>query len=308
MATVPVILDVDTGVDDALAILLALRSPECDLIGITTVHGNAPLERTTANTLHVLDAAGASDIPVVSGAAAPLRRKPYTATEVHGADGLGDIAATLPKSPRSAQQGAAEFLVRMARQHSGRLILVATAPLTNVALAIRQNAEAMRALKSITIMGGAVRVPGNVGPVTEFNFSVDPEAAAEVLAADLPLRLVSLDVTEQVVLTPAAIAAGRGKLADFVRKLTETTFGFHADHERIEGMFLHDPLALAVALDPLLVQTEPMHLAVETQGALTAGMVVADQRRRRRAVPNASVCLAVDADRFLRAFVHRVLE
>jgi inosine-uridine nucleoside N-ribohydrolase len=216
--------------------------------------------------------------------------------------------STLPKSSRSAQQGAAEFLVRMARQFSGRLSLVAVGPLTNVALAVRRNAEAMRALKSITIMGGAVRVPGNVGPVSEFNFSVDIEAAAEVLAAGLPVRLVSLDVTEQVVLTPSAVAAGRGKLADFVRKLTDTTFGFHAEHERIAGMFLHDPLALAVALDPSLVRTEPMHLAVETQGSLTAGMVVADQRRRRREPPNASVCVAVHADRFLREFIRRVLE
>jgi purine nucleosidase len=303
----PVCLDVDTGVDDALAVLLALRTPGCDLVGITTVHGNAPLERTTANTLHVLDLGEAPEVPVVSGAGTPLVRPAMTAAEVHGGDGLGGIAATLPVSSRKAGSGAAEFLVATARRFSGSLRLVAVGPLTNIALAIRRDPEALRGIKSLTVMGGAVRVPGNAGPVSEFNFFADPEAAAEVLAARLPLTLLPLDVTEQVVLQRAAVTRARGKLADFVRQLTATTLAFHAAEEGIDGMFLHDPLALAAALDPALIQTEQMALAVETRGDLTAGMVVADLRRRWRGAPNASVGVSVAADRFLRDFFDRVL-
>ncbi len=308
MPALPIILDVDTGVDDALALFFALRSPECHLVGVTTVHGNAPLSCTTANTLRILDAADGPEVVVVSGAAAPLRRPAATAEDVHGDDGLGGAAATLPSPSRAARNGAAAFLVDMARRFPGDLTLVATGPLTNLAQAVRKDPDALRGLKSIVAMGGAVRVPGNVGPVSEFNFYADPDAAAEVLGAELPLTLVPLDVTEQVVLGRTAVANARGKLASTIRRITETTMAFHETVEGIPGMFLHDPLALAVALDPSLVETEPLCLAVETRGAVTTGMVVADLRRRRPQRTNASVCVSVAADRFVHAFCDRVLQ
>ena len=305
----PIFLDVDTGVDDALAIILALRSPEFSVEGISTVSGNVPLAQTTANTLTVLDILDAPPIPVVAGAAAPLARPGITAGEVHGGDGLGGMARTFPPSRRRAGEDAVGFLLETIRRFAGALVLIATGPLTNVALAIRRDPDAMRGLGSLVVMGGAIRSPGNVGPVSEFNFSVDPEAAAIVLGAGLPLTLVPLDVTERVILTRGLLdeTDRDGKVTTFVRRITETTIAFHREHEGTEGLFLHDPLAIGVALDPSLVRCEPMTVAVETQGALTAGMAVADLRRRSRAAPTAKVCVEVEADRFLGLFAERVL-
>lgn len=303
-----VILDVDTGVDDALAIMLAVRSPELEVLGITTVNGNVSVARCTANTLLVLEVLDAPNIPVVSGAAAPLVREAFSAAEVHGWDGLGNVTARYPTT-RQATQGAVEFLFEMVRRFPGELTLVASGPLTNVATAIRKDREAMQDLHGITVMGGAIRVPGNVGPTTEFNFAVDPEAAAIVLEAGLSIRLVPLDVTEQVVLSREAVekVRGSGKVQAFIHDLTATTMAFHLKHEGIDGMFLHDPLAVGVVVDPSLVRTQPMAVAVERRGELTSGMTVADLRRRSRATQTASVCSEVEAARFLHMFIQRVL-
>ena len=305
-----VLLDVDTGVDDALALMLALGSPELEVVGITTVSGNVPVARTTANTLLVLDILGTPAIPVVAGAAAPLARDLITAAEVFGTDGLGDVTAGYPAASRQAAEGAAEFVLDMVRRYPGELTLVATGPLTNVATAIRRDGETMRRLQALTVMGGAIRVPGNVGPATEFNFGVDPEAAAIVLGAGLPLTLVPLDATEQVVLSRKAVEEARekGRLQAFIREMTATAMDFHRDHEGFDGMFLHDPLAVGIVMDPSLAQTRPMAVAVERRGELTAGMAVADLRRRSRTKPpTAMVCMRVEAGRFLDLFRRRVL-
>jgi purine nucleosidase len=305
----PIFLDVDTGVDDALAIILAVRSPELALLGISTVSGNVPLARTTAKTLTVLDILDAPSIPVVAGAAAPLARPGITADEVHGGDGLGGAARTFPPSRRRAADDAAGFMLETIRRIPGELTLIATGPLTNVALAIQRDPETMRRLGSLVVMGGAIQVPGNVGPVSEFNFAVDPEAAAIVLGAGLPLTLVPLDVTEQVTLTRRHLDESNrdGRVQTFVQRITATPMAFHREHEGTEGIFLHDPLAVGVALDPSLVRRAPMAVGVETQGRLTAGMAVADLRRRCRAAPTANVCVEVEAERFLGLFAERVL-
>ena len=305
----PVVLDVDTGVDDALAIMLAVRSAELTVVGITTVSGNVPVGQCTANTLLTLEMLDAPSVPVVSGAAAPLAREGFSAAEVHGTDGLGNVTARYPRPAREAAQGAVDFLLAMIRRFPDELTLVATGPLTNVAMAIRQDREAMRGLHGITVMGGAIRVPGNVGPTTEFNFAVDPEAAAIVLGAGFPLRLVPLDVTEQVVLGRQMVEGGMGigKRQAFVRDITAATIAFHREYEGIDGMFLHDPLAVGVVADPSLVRMQPMPVAIERRGELTAGMAVADLRRRSQATPTATVCLEVEAARFLHMFAERVL-
>ena len=304
-----VILDVDTGVDDALAIMLALRSPELEVLGITTVSGNVPVAQCTANTLLTLEVLEAPDVPVFSGAAMPLAKEAFTAAEVHGTDGLGNVTARYPTPLRRAMPGAVEFLLEMIRRFPEELTLVATGPLTNVAMAIQRDREAMHGLHGITVMGGAIRVPGNVGPTTEFNFAADPEAAAIVLGAGWPIRLVPLDVTEQVVLSREAVegAKGIGKLQGFIRDMTAVTMAFHREHEGFDGMFLHDPLAVGVAADPSLVRVQSMAVAVERRGELTSGMAVADLRRRSRATPTASVCVEVEAARFLHTFIRRVL-
>jgi inosine-uridine nucleoside N-ribohydrolase len=302
-----VLLDVDTGVDDALALMLAIRSPELEVMGVTTVSGNVPVARSTANTLIVLEALDAPAIPVVAGAAEPLARALITATHVHGRDGLGDVSANYPAPTRSATDGAAEFLLEAIRRFPDELTLVATGPLTNVAMAIQQDGETMRRLRGLTIMGGAVQVPGNVGPVTEFNFGVDPEAAAIVLGAGLHPTLVPLDVTEQVILDREAVNGAGGRLQDFIRVMTATSMDFHREHEGFDGMFLHDPLAVGIVLDPSLARAQAMSLAVERRGELTAGMVVADLRWGSLAHPTASVCVSVEAARFLNLFRDRVL-
>lgn len=305
-----VILDVDTGVDDALAIMLAVRSPELEVLGITTVSGNVPVARSTANTLLTLEVLEAPDIPVVAGAAAPLAREAFTAAEVHGTDGLGGATARYPAPARQAAQGAAEFLLETIRRFPGELTLVATGPLTNVATAIQQDLAGMRRLQGVTVMGGAIQVPGNVGPTTEFNFAADPDAAAILLEAGLPLRLVPLDVTEQVILSRARVdgARGGGRLQAFIAEITAATMEFHRDHEGVDGMFLHDPLAVGTVVDPSLVRAKPMAVAVERRGELTSGMAVADRRRRSRATPTAAVGVEVEAARFLQVFAQRVLE
>lgn len=304
-----VILDVDTGVDDALGIILALRSPELEVLGITTVCGNAPVDRTTANTLLVLEILGAPEIPVVAGAAAPLSRSPVTAAEVHGEDGLGGIAHEYPAPKRRAGQGASDFLLEALRRFPGDLTLIATGPLTNVGTAIRRDPETMRGLKNLTVMGGAIRVPGNAGPVTEFNFAADPEAAAIVMEAGLQITLLPLDVTEQVVLSRADLEGmpSGGVVPEFIRAMTAKTLAFHQEHEGFDGMFLHDPLAVGTVADPPLVRTRPLPVAVERRGVLTAGMTVADLRRRSRAAPTASVGVEVESSRFLGLFRQRVL-
>jgi inosine-uridine nucleoside N-ribohydrolase len=305
----PAILDVDTGVDDALAIILAIRSPELDLQGILTVSGNVHLPQTTANTLTVLDVLDAPSVPVVAGAAAPLARPGITAGDVHGGDGLGGVASRFPASRRPVTRDATGFLLEAIHRLPGELTLIATGPLTNIALAIEKDAHTMRQLRALIVMGGAVRVPGNVGPVSEFNFAVDPEAAAIVLGAGLPLTLVPLDVTERVLLTRRLLDAvsPSGNGLAFVRAITAATMAFHRARGDEEGIFLHDPLAVGVALDPSLVRQEPMALAVETRGDLTAGMVVADLRRGHRSDPTAHVCVEVKTERFLRLFTERVL-
>jgi len=303
-------LDVDTGVDDALAIALALRSPELQVVGITTVSGNVDLDQATANTLLTLDVLEAPPIPVVRGAAKPLaRRAPLTAAHVHGGDGLGGVRSKYPASSRQATEGAPRFLLEMIRRHPGVLTLVATAPLTNAALALQEDPDTMRQLEGIIVMGGALRVPGNVGPVSEFNFAVDPDAAALVVRAGLPLRLVPLDVTERVTLTEEALAAPGhdGAVAAFVRDITAFTMQFHREREGVAGIFLHDPLAVGVVAEPALVQDEAVPIDVECRGELTAGMLVADLRRRSRGQPTTRVGTGVDAPRFLERFTRHVL-
>jgi purine nucleosidase len=189
------------------------------------------------------------------------------------------------------------------------LTLIATAPLTNIALAIEKDIRTMRKLRALIVMGGAVRVPGNVGPVSEFNFAADPEAAAIVLQAGLPLTLVPLDVTERVVLTREFLSGvpPAGTLRAAVEAMVAGTMAFHRAQGDREGILLHDPLAVGVALDASLVRREPMAVAVETRGTLTAGMAVADLRPWCRTAPTADVCVEVQVDRFLRLFTERVL-
>lgn len=261
----PIVLDVDTGVDDALALALAVKSPHVELVATTTLAGNVNLERTTINTLTVLDWLGANDVPVHRGASRPLVRPLIDAGHVHGDNGLGN--ATLPESARqvAADRGPAA-IVRLANERPGELTLVCTGPLTNLAIALNVEPRLPELLDRLMIMGGAFYVPGNVTPHAEFNIYCDPEAAQFVFAADWPnATATGLDVTEQVALTRADWEAA-GTRQSAVAKLIAAVCRHSFQERGVKEFFLHDPLALAVAIDQRLVGTEPSAISVDLDG------------------------------------------
>ena len=294
------ILDVDTGVDDALAIALALRHPRLQLEAVVTVVGNVSLDLTTRNTLRVLDWLGATDVPVARGADRPFAGPVREASHWHGADGLG--GASLPDSTRTVIDDGVGYLIDRLSAEPGELTLICTAPLTNVALAIRRRPEVVSAVREVVMMAGAARPPGNVTPVAEFNVYADPEAAAIVFQQPWRLTMVGLDVTNQVLFSRSerdALSANTSREAVLVREVSRHLF----DVRGVDTMALHDPLAVGVAIEPDLVTTLQQEVRVETRGELTAGQTVVDLR------PNAPppvlptrVCTGVDAARFKALF------
>ncbi len=320
-----IILDVDTGADDALAILLAVGSPEVELLGCTTVAGNVPVDQTTHNTLAVLEIAGRKDVPVARGAAHPLTRRLTTATFFHGPKGLGQAEVPPPEN-QPLTQAAPAFLVEMANKYRSELIVVATGPLTNLALALLIDPAFGRKLKKLVIMGGAVRCPGNITPAAEANFYNDPEAAQAVLQSGANITLVGLDVTGRTVLAWSELAhldEDPANLKPAPRLALDILRFYCLTHGVGGGAHLHDPLALGIAIWPDLVQTEKMQVEVETAGKLTRGLSLGFNRIARdklvnmgeyddavgveyEYVANAEVCLQVDAPRFIKIFRERL--
>lgn len=296
----PALIDTDPGVDDALALLLAWSSPEWAVDAITTVAGNVPLEATTVNVHRLLALRRPRPTPAVApGAAAPLVRALRTATHYHGEDGLGDLPDWPAVHPAAPSAHAAEVMVAAADRHGPALTLVALGPLTNLALAARTAASTMRRTGRLVVMGGAVDVPGNVTPDAEFNIHVDPDAAREVVAAGLAPDFVPLDATRQAVLSRPALEAAlaRGPRALAARIAAFTAQALWMDERRGRGgLLLHDPLAVAAALDPTLVQWEPIHMVVGPDG----------QTRRGSGTPNCRFARAIDTGRFLALFLERL--
>lgn len=296
----PVLIDTDPGIDDALALLLAWSSPEIQVDAITTIAGNVPLDSASTNVLRLLALRRPTPRPIVApGAASPLARALTTATRYHGEDGLGDLPDWPGVEPATASPDAVSVIVDAARRHGRELTLVALGPLTNLALALKEDAAAVGRVGRVVAMGGAVDVPGNVTPTAEFNMHVDPEAAHRVLAARLPLELVPLDATRQAVLPRAgmraALARSPGPLASRIQAFSERAFRIaHGDGS--QGMALHDPLAVAVAIDPSLAKWEAMRLAIGPDG----------ETGRASGAPNCRVAKGVESDRFLRLFLDRL--
>ncbi|AWK88570.1 nucleoside hydrolase [Azospirillum thermophilum] len=265
------VIDTDPGVDDALAILLALASPEVEVVGLTTVFGNASVELTTRNARAVLAAAGRTDVPVATGAAAPLAGA-YAGPvpQVHGADGLGDGGLGFPQEPALASTvAAAEFLWRSAQGHPGELTILALGPLTNLALALRLHPDLPRHVAGVVIMGGNALVPGNANPCAEANMLGDPEAGDVVLGAPWPVTMVGLDVTHKAVLPGAAIARVTAPDRPANRLLAAALPHYRNFFERtngIDGIYLHDPSAVAYVVAPHLFTTAGWPVRVETQG------------------------------------------
>lgn len=320
-----VILDTDTGVDDALAILLAMRSPELRVEAITGVCGNTPLENCVRNIYLTLSVLDARETPVVApGEDRPLVRELAFAGDIHGDDGLGGVTRQVDADGRRVYPDpdqrpstvhAVDLITDLAGRYPGELILIAVGPLTNVARAVMKDPDRMRGLREIIIMGGAFETGGNVSPVAEFNIHADPHAAQIVCDAGIPLVFVPLDVTRQAFLDAGTIdrfatAAGTGEAgarAAFVRDCTSRYVAFHRQKRGVNGCFLHDPLAVAVAVREELVTTVPARVDVETSGDLTTGMTVSDLRSDRWGDPNARVCTALDVQAFTSLFEERVL-
>lgn len=316
----PIVIDVDTGIDDALALLYACAPGQAEILGVSTVVGNVGLSAATRNTRAVLALAGRADIPVWPGAGAPLSNAIRDASEVHGKSGLG--YARLPEPPELARSAhAVDSILAAAHAHSGRLLLVATGPLTNIALAVMREPELPRLVKRFVIMGGAFGEPGNVTPSAEFNIWHDPEAARIVFRAfggmgGALVEAIGLDVTRKTIIDESDLAAlatrvsGKPRATAMMRFIEDSSRHYFELMEKWRGarfVTMHDPLALAVALDPTLVETRRTTVDVETAGRLTTGATIADWRGQWGRLPNAEVAVAVDAERFRGLFFEAIV-
>ncbi|MBE3595752.1 MAG: nucleoside hydrolase [Hydrogenibacillus sp.] len=313
-----VILDVDTGIDDAVAILLAVHSPELEVLGIGTVHGNTTADVAAANTLRVLKAAGRLDIPVATGATRPLNQPLATSPLVHGEDGLGNLNLPHPQAAPSGEH-AVDQIIRLAEAHPGEITLIATAPLTNLALALALEPRLSERIAEVVIMGGSAFYGGNLSAWAEANIGHDPEAAAAVFQAGWPVTMIGLDVTMQAWFTRemhAALGASPKPGAALAYEALRHYLDFYERFYGQGGCAQHDALAVAYAIDPSLVTTALLPVRIETRGEATRGMTVVDRRafladRAPFLFPDRNdwhtrVALAVDSERFLNLLMERL--
>lgn len=335
------LLDVDTGIDDSLALLYACASPDVELVAVTCVSGNVDARQVATNTRAVLELVGRTDVEVALGRETPLVRPLRTTPETHGPRGIGYAELPPPSRPLSRRH-AVDLLIEEARRRPGELVLVTLGPLTNLAVAVLREPALPRLLRRYVLMGGAYRVPGNTAPTTEWNIASDPEAAkvvftawaeaAERGAAPRPVAL-GLDVTERAKFIPdhlVALARRAGSRPDEARAAANAAAGkpdasvasnpvvryladalrfymeFHSRYDGFYGAFVHDPLAVAAALDPSLVRTEALAVDVELGGTLTSGETVADWRRVWGRPPNLDVAVEADVGIFFDRFIERV--
>jgi inosine-uridine nucleoside N-ribohydrolase len=269
---VRVIIDTDPGVDDALALLLAMRSPELKIEAITAVAGNVPLELTLPNALRMVEIAGRTDIPVAAGAKAPLVRRLVTATYAHGENGLGGAVFPEPKI-KPVSEPAAEFIRQVVRKYPGEVTLITIGPQTNVAAALNSDAELAAMVKSLVMMGGSLS-GGNITPAAEFNVYVDPEAARVVFQSGIPITMVGLDVTRKTSLTEdhvRRLEAAQNPVSQAAAKIARNAINHNREQGFLVGPNMHDSLAVAAFLDPSLLKWKQYYVDVETVGELTAG-------------------------------------
>jgi purine nucleosidase/pyrimidine-specific ribonucleoside hydrolase len=295
----PVILDCDPGHDDAIALLLALGSPELELLGVTTVAGNQTVEKTTANAIRVLELAGA-DVPVAAGADRPLVREAFVAAYVHGETGL-DGPDLPPPRARPVGQHAVDFL---AERITGAT-LVATGPLTNIALLLARHPRSRP--ERLVLMGGAI-AEGNVTPAAEFNIWADPEAAARVFATELDITMVGLDVTHRALLTDVHAAKLRenGRIGGVVADLLDFYAAFHKQVYEFDGSPIHDAVAVAQVIRPDLLELRLLNVEVDCESTLCRGRTVVDVWGRTAREPNANVAVGIDAGGFIGLLLERL--
>jgi inosine-uridine nucleoside N-ribohydrolase len=301
---VPIIIDCDPGHDDAMALLLALASPEVDLLGITTTHGNTTLANTTVNALKVLELAGRGDVPVAAGADRPLLRDSRVADHVHGASGL-DGPDLPPPSIGAVELHAVDFIA--ARLDEAPLTLVPTGPLTNIALLLARHPDKADRIERIVLMGGAI-AEGNVTPAAEFNIWADPEAAQRVFHSGVDVTMVGLDVTHRALMTPehAETLRATGRVGEVVYELWAFYHRFHTRVYDFPGTPIHDALALAHVIRDDLLQTIHCNVEIDCEGELCRGRTVADIWKVTGRETNAHVATQVDGPAFLDLLVGRI--
>ncbi len=307
MEKIKIIMDVDTGIDDAIAMCLACGNEKFDVLGFTTSFGNRRIEVTTENTLKILELIGKTDIPVAVGAKRPIVKEynPPEFSIVHGFDGLGDMKNPLPKpQTKPIDKSAVEFMADTLRSSDEPITLVPVGPMTNVATLIMAHPELMPKIKQVMLMGGST-MRGNASPVAEANILADPEAAYILFKSGVKISMACLDATWKGYI-------GFDELEDFKNNnwLTKELYnmcGIYAEHYRDRmknpGIAMHDSLTLAWLADPTLVKSEDYYVTVDINGRYTYGMTVTDVRNVLHKKPNATVSLDVDRERFIKMIV-----
>jgi inosine-uridine nucleoside N-ribohydrolase len=304
--TTPILIDCDPGHDDAIALLLAVASPEVELLGVTTVYGNQTLDKTTANAIRVLEFVGRGDVTVAAGADRPLARERFVAAYVHGESGLD--GPTLPPPRKGPEPGhAVDFLAARIFEAPEPPALIPVGPLTNVALLLARYPAVKERVRELVVMGGAI-AEGNVTPAAEFNVWADPEAARRVFGSGLDLTMVGLDVTHKALLTPEHGERLRksGKAGTLVAELLEFFTVFHRETYGFHGSPIHDAVAVAQVIWPGIVETLERHVDVETASDLCRGRTVVDLWRRTDHEPNVKVGVDIEAEVFLDLLCERV--
>ena len=310
MAKRKMILDLDTGVDDALAIAYALADPEVDLIGIVSSYGNNLLDVCAENSLKLLELLGHTDIPVFKGLPHSCTTEHFdvmqVSKDIHGDNGIGDVELPAPSRALEEQSGV-DFYIEAAHKYGKDLIIIPTGPMTNLAAALKKDPEIADLIGNVTFMGGALTVEGNVTPVAEANINQDPKAADEVMKSNLPLTMVGLDVTLRTLLTKnetkqwRELGTASGKaFADITDFYIDAYYNLDIDKR---GCALHDPLAVGVGIDPSFVSTISLFMKVVYQEGPYYGRTIGDNAKLNDPNPNVKVDVNVDKERYLKAFM-----
>ncbi|NMC30304.1 MAG: nucleoside hydrolase [Pelolinea sp.] len=293
-----IIIDTDPGVDDSIAISVALRSPELEVVGLTSVFGNATNEITAQNALRLVELEGHGNIPVARGCDVPLVVELESiASEVHGNDGLGNTHLPAPKG-KPINKSAAEFIIDTVRANPGEVMLVPIGPLTNIAVALKTDPQIVPMIKKIVLMGGAVSIHGNISPVAEANIYHDPHAADIVMQAGCPVVMVGLDVTQQVIMTPQffeEVFKVKNPATNLIKRILPVYQAYHDRFHKMGGsIHTHDPSAIAYVINPALFETRSVPVFVETIGRCK-GQTVADEHRQWESRKDIEVCQGVNS-------------
>lgn len=302
------IIDTDPGIDDSLAILLALSSPEVKLEALTVVSGNTTAEQGVINALGLLELAEVGEVPVAQGMSVPLIQPLLVATETHGEAGIGYARLPAPHLQPVPQHGV-DLIIETVLANPGEISLVAIGPLTNIAMAVLREPRIVDAVQQVIIMGGALRVGGNATPLAEYNTFCDPHAAHIVFHSGFPMLLVPLDVTYQAILTKMDVERLlkiESPISRFIADATRFYMEYHDEYQKIEGCIINDPLALALTFAPELVDIEHIYVDVDISGGVSMGKTFADFYQMTHAKPNMRVALGVRSREFLELFLERM--